>query len=524
MTSPPHPDAIPGHIPAQQRSSIPERASTTAPEQTSPPQQTAAPEPAPAPSFRYAATSDRLAPFVTHPVYREAGSEGTAAPSAPGGETGSGRAGGPPASGGAYSLAALATWFTWPGLSTDLFPASPWAGLERVRHAPPRPRGHARPDELRDRLEAAVERAIGDREHVAVATSGGLDSAALLAVTARVCRRTDRRLLTVTMDIPDDRGRRPKVVVDRLLEFLGLRCPHLRVDPAPRRWPEPDWCAHGPRFDGFPRLHRGMAELAAEAGAQVLLHGSGADQLLEAPGYMAARLLRPGSFGDLTAYLRDASAGGGPPVRELTALLAGRLNRRVSSALYWPTAWPRRLQEHGSALLSEDVHAQACAWEDDYRRESARVAAEAGASWAEALMIHRTFPYDVMVPATELPEAAPYYDPAFAEYAFHLPQAARYSGAYENEYLRRKRLVADLLPDGIGAVLPPYRQRGSQSYARYWRLARVEPSLAVERGLLRPDWRTRCRDTFEIATASAVELWLRGAEDRGARGSAGGTA
>ncbi|MFI7635090.1 asparagine synthase-related protein [Nonomuraea sp. NPDC049400] len=454
------------------------------------------------PSFRYTAAPDRLSPFVSSPAYQE---------------TGSGRAAAPPGAGGAYSLAALATWFTWPALSTDLFPAAPWAGLERVRHAPPRPRGHARPGELRDRLEAAVERAIGDREHVAVATSGGLDSAALLAVTARVCRRTDRRLLTVTMDIPDDRGRRPKTVVDRLLEFLGLRCPHLRVDAAPRRWPEPDWCEHGPRFDGFPRLHRGMAELAADAGAQVLLHGSGADQLLEAPGYMAARLLGRGSLGNLAAYLRDASAGGGPPLRELTAVLAGRLNRGISSALYWPTAWPQRTREPGSALLTEEVHEQACAWEQDYRRESARVAAEAGASWAEALMIHRTFPYDVVVPATELPEAAPYYDPAFAEYALHLPPASRYSAAYENEYLRRKRLVADLLPEGIGSVLPPYRQRGSQSYARYWRLTRVEPSLAVERGLLRLDWRTRCRDTFEVATASAVELWLRGAEARGAR-------
>lgn len=476
----------------------------TTPQRTTTPQHaTAGPAPAhgPAPSFRYTAAPDRLAPFVTRPAYQE---------------TGSGRAATPPATGGTYSLAALGTWFTWPGLSTDLFPAAPWAGLERVRHAPPRPRGHARPAELRERLEAAVERAIGDREHVAVATSGGLDSAALLAVTARVCRRTGRRLLAVTMDIPDDRGRRPKVVVDRLLEFLGLSIPHLRVAAAPRRWPEPDWCTHGPRFDGFPRLHRGMAELAAGAGAQILLHGSGADQLLEAPGYLAARLLGSGSFGDLAAYLRDASAGGGPPARELLAALAGRLDRRASSGLYWSTAWPRRLREHGSALLADGVHERACEWEDDYRAEAARVAAEAGASWAEALMIHRTFPYDVVVPATELPEVAPFYDPVFAEYAFHLPLTVRYSGAYDNEYLRRKRLVADLLPDGVGAVLPPYRQRGSQSYARYWRLARVEPVLAVERGLLRPDWRSRCRDTFEVATASAVELWLRGAEERGA--------
>lgn len=467
---------------------------------TSPQPATAGTRRAAAPSFRYTEAPNRLAPFVTTPAYRETATGGAASP---------------PAAGGTYSLAALATWFTWPALSTDLFPAAPWAGLERVRYAPPRPRGHARPEELRDRLEAAVERAIGDREHVAVATSGGLDSAALLAVTARVCRRTDRRLMAVTMDIPDDRGRRPKVVVDRLLDFLGLRCPHLRVDPVPRRWPEPEWSEHGPRFDGFPRLHRGMAELAAAAGAQVILHGSGADQLLEAPGYLAARLLRRGSAGDLAAYLRDASAGGGPPVRELVAALAGGLDRRLSSALYWPAAWPSRLREQGSPLLTEEAGEEARGWEDDYRRESARVAAEAGVSWAEALLMHRTFPYDVVLPATELPEAAPYYDPAFAEYAFHLPPAARYSRAYGSAYLRGKRLVADLLPDGVGEVLPPYRQRGSQAYARYWRLTRVEPSLAVERGLLRPDWRTRCRDAFEVATASAVELWLRGAEARG---------
>jgi asparagine synthetase B (glutamine-hydrolysing) len=456
-------------------------------------------QPPTVPEFRYQPSGNRLAPFDLRPRYRDVAGREAPVP-------GTGR----------VDLAALATWFTVPALTRDLFPVSPWPAVRRWRATPPRPDGRTDPAELRDRLDDAVERVLGDREQVAVATSGGLDSAALLAVAARLCRRSGRRLTAMTMDIPDDRGRRPRAVVDRLLEFLGTPARHLVVGPAVTAWPEPDWCPHGPRFDGFPRLHRGMAELARGAGAEILLHGSGADQVLETPAYLAGGLLRSGRLADARAYWRDAGGGEEVPVRELAAPVAGGLHRSTSAGLYWATAWPRLLADPGSPLLADAPGEAGARWAGTFREEAARVASRTRASWAEALVMHRTFPLDVVVPATDLPEAAPYLDPAFALYAYHLPLAARYSAGQPSAYLRRKHLVAALLPEGVDSVVPPYRQRAYAAYERYWRTALVEPALSRELGLLRPDWRRRCRDAFDLATVGAVETWLRQATERGA--------
>ncbi|MCQ0008133.1 asparagine synthase-related protein [Actinomadura madurae] len=387
-----------------------------------------------------------------------------------------------------------------------------------MRFAPPRPSGRSAPAEFAERFEGVLERVIGDREAVAVALAGDLESAALVDRAARVCRRTGRTLLAVTVDDADDLGRRSRHLSERLLEHLGLRCRHLAVAAVPGRWPEPEWSEHGPRFELVPRFRSGTAIVAAEAGAEILLHGTGGERLLRATPYLAARYLRSRSLHDLTVYWRDGREAPRFPAGELLAAMLPRTGRGRAARLFW--AWTGLGGEDGEdgrpGPLTAPMAAAARTWSDALREEGARTVARADATWPAAFALHRLFPYDVSPPATGLPEAFPFLDPSFAAYAHHLPPEARYSAGHPDPALREHRLLADLLPDGIERVIPSYGRHMYRSFDRYWRACPLDGERCVDLGLLRPDWRRRCGGAAELAAALAAEIWVRGAEDRGA--------
>ncbi|SPT51535.1 hypothetical protein K8Z49_24490 [Actinomadura madurae] len=454
------------------------------------------------PAFRYARPPRPDAAFETAPRYRR----------------GDGGLTGRPAAGGPFSVARLAAGFTPQALDRGLFPESPWADSARVRFAPPRPSGRSAPAEFAERFESVLERVIGDREAVAVALAGDLESAALVDRAARVCRRTGRTLLAVTVDDADDLGRRSRHLSERLLEHLGLRCRHLAVAAVPGRWPEPEWSEHGPRFEMVPRFRSGTAIVAAEAGAEILLHGTGGERLLRATPYLAARYLRARSLHDLAVYWRDGREAPRFPAGELLAAVLPRTGRGRAARLFW--AWTGLGGEDGEGgrpgPLTAPMAAAARTWSDALREEGARTIARTDAAWPAAFALHRLFPYDVSPPATGLPEASPFLDPSFAAYAHDLPPEARYSAGHPDPALREHRLLADLLPDGIERVIPSYGRHMYRSFDRYWRACPLDGERCVDLGLLRPDWRRRCGGAAELAAALAAEIWVRGAEDRGA--------
>ncbi|MEU8119518.1 asparagine synthase-related protein [Spirillospora sp. NPDC049024] len=454
------------------------------------------------PPFRYARPARPGEAFQTAPRYR----------------LGDGALAGRPAAGGPFSAARLAAGFTPQALDRGLFPESPWADSARVRPAPPRPSGRSAPAEFAERFEDALERMIGDREVVAVALAGDLESAALADRAARLCRRTGRTLLAVTVDDADDLGRRSRHLSERLMEHLGLRCRHLAVEAVPGRWPEPEWSEHGPRFEMFPRFRSGMGLVAEGAGAQILLHGTGGERLLGATPYLASRYLRSRALHDLVGYWRDGREAPGFPAGELLAAVWRRTGRGRAGRLFWTWTGLGRdgAPDGGPAPLTPPMAAAARAWSQALQAEALRAVVRAGATWPAAFALHRLFPYDVSPPATGLPEASPFLDPRFAAYAYHLPPEARYSADHPDPALREHRLLADLLPDGIERVVPSYGRHMYRAFDRYWRACPLDGERCVELGLLRPDWRGRCAGAAEAAAALAAEIWVRGAEERGA--------
>src|SRR5579859_2279061 len=134
-----------------------------------------------------------------------------------------------------YSLASLAAYFTGPALYRDFRPECPWAGITVVRPQPPRPgQGPAgRDDALRAAFDEAVRAAIGEQACVAVAFSGGMDSAAVLWAAWQRCREDGRRLVAVTLAQRDDEGRRTGEVAASVAAALGADCEHVVVGDQP---------------------------------------------------------------------------------------------------------------------------------------------------------------------------------------------------------------------------------------------------------------------------------------------------
>ncbi|HEU0089047.1 MAG TPA: asparagine synthase-related protein [Pseudonocardiaceae bacterium] len=411
---------------------------------------------------------------------------------------------------GPFTLTRLATGFGRPALARDVTVLPPWQDVHRIRPAPPRPSGSSDPGEFRDRLAATVAAAAEGHECLAVAASGGLACAALLGVTAELCRRSDRRLLVVTLDLTDDLGRRNPPTVAQLMEQLGVPGELVVVDARPSRWPDPPWTPHGPRVETWPRYQVGLARCAQDRGATLLLHGQGADQLLQAPPYLGTELVGDRDWRSLQQYRRDWPT---PMVIELLAA-AGPLTGPVTASAYWSRTWPDSPGERAAAVLAPTYAHRARRWWADFQRECLQLSVAQRASWAQATLMHRLFPYDLPWPAGDIAVRAPLLEPAFARYAYHLPARSRYSADQPSSFLRRRGLLAGLLPPGRTAPLTAGR-RFAKALRRYLQSVAREPRHSVALGLLPPDWRPGCQHALDLVTVFNCENWIEGALQRG---------
>jgi hypothetical protein len=416
-----------------------------------------------------------------------------------------------------YSLTRLAAYFTGPALYRDFRPECPWPGITLERPRPPEP-GDGTAGAVggfQSAFGAQVREALAGHDCVAVAFSGGMDSAAVLYAAWQTCRDQDRRLVAVTLGQRDDDGRRTDRVAAEVAAALGIGCELVTVDGPAERWPEPSWAPAGPRFDAEPRLHRAIAETAMRHGAQVLLHGLGADQLIKAPRFLAAELLLAGRPRAAAGFAADRRRDGGLPA-ELAALAARALRPPARAAAY--LAFARRdLADSVSPVLTEAAAVHARRWLAGAVRRVRADHARSGRSWAAAEAIDALFPIDMLDQSTGLPERAPFLTPPVAASAWRIPLTDRYRHTLPSPYFRAKALVLSLLPDRVQQALVPHRQRGYHSYSAYWQAAGDTAPRLTALGLVRPDWRERCRSAFDAAMVHACERWVTGAEEHGAQ-------
>lgn len=418
-----------------------------------------------------------------------------------------------------FSLSKLALYLSTPAVIGEFLPDCPWQGVTRVRSSVAWPLvTESNAEDIIEQFQHSIVACVGDASTIAVALSGGLDSTAVLYHASKVCQ--DRRLIAITSDLQDDHGVSCASVAQRLVENLSVPC-ELHVlestSEAYRRFPEAEWNAHGPRNDAMPRFNRAMADVAEASSADILLTGSGADELLGAVRYLLPPLFRSRRLQDTLSYLRDIFQGGG--IRrvetELLALAASRLPAHFASQVYWATNWPELCLFQASSLLAEQFQSEVEEWSRAWVRDILALHTEKHSSWAVADAWDALFPLDILPQAGLIPERDPFLHPAFLGYAMALPLEERYSARFQQAYHRRKALVLHLYPQEAHAVLPRAKQLFSQAFERY---QKQMPSTdrCVKYGLLREDQLSMCRDTALLGMVSALEQWISGAEKIGA--------
>jgi asparagine synthase (glutamine-hydrolysing) len=155
---------------------------------------------------------------------------------------------------------------------------------------------------LRDRIDRAIERAIGTTEDIALGVSGGLDSSFLLATTLRLSReRGGPRVHALNLHyaaLGDDRPHlrdlcdvlRIEAILVHPEECASLLLDSLVVDAAPVPW-------SGASFEIR------LAQLSRQRGASVLMTGIGGDDVFNGDFGVFANLARRGRW---RAAVRDA--------------------------------------------------------------------------------------------------------------------------------------------------------------------------------------------------------------------------
>lgn len=410
-------------------------------------------------------------------------------------------------------LFALALLFAPPVLAGEFMPRCPWQGVHRVPTVAPQPASGVTRKTLRTGFRSAVRAAIGDFSVIGVKVSGGLDSLAVLVHVVAVAE--GRPVVALCTDLTDDTGVSSRQVVCDLLKALRLDVELLVIDPTEHS-AQPRWFAAGPRLDALPSVNAAAAELAARRGAEVLLSGDGADELFAVPRFAASKLARRCGVRAAARYVVDTAGSSPGWLGELAAPAARLLPPQGRARAYWAMNWPELCEPAAPNVLAERWRHEVTCWARSWVDQQIGGHAAACRDWSAADAHDAFWPHDALPSAGCLPEMSPYLHPDFLPIALGFPLTDRYDAALPTPYWRAKAAVVSLLPGTCQAVLPRRKQYFTAALADAVR-SPIRADQSVAAGLLDPRALRVEHDVGTKMTVRAVEVWLDGALEAGAR-------
>lgn len=407
-------------------------------------------------------------------------------------------------------LDGLACLFASPSLFGEVTPGSFWRGVSL--HWPP-PEAACLPTEpLIDAFRKAVKDCCQDAQTIAIQTSGGLDSLAVLRTCCELF--PDRQIIALCGNIVDDDGVSTVDVVRSLIAKLRLRCKLVVVGRNEwREWPQ--WSPHGPFRTAVPSAHAAMARIARQEGADVLLSGDGADELVAIHRFAAKAIARGKGLREAGSYLRDAMMTGPGLTGELLAVVADLLPARLRLQMYWAINWPEWCVPSASKILREPYYSTALRWAEAWLRSSLEDHIKHKRSWCEAEALDAWWPQPFLAWAGELPEGSPFLHEHFVSVALAHPASSRYSRSEYTTYHKIKSGVVALFPPEDRALLPPRKQYFTK-FAADMNSKPAESPLGIELGLFNRQALRDEQDTMTRKLIVAVEHWLQGALQIGA--------
>jgi asparagine synthase (glutamine-hydrolysing) len=268
-------------------------------------------------------------------------------------------------------------------------------------------------------------------------------------------------------------------------------------------------------MDALPHVNAAMAERAIQGGAQVLLSGNGADELLAVPRYAFTDVAGAHSSRGAWRYLSDMAGAGFGRWGELAGWCSHLLGDGQRSRSYAAATWPQWCHPEASAALRPDWHAEALAWTRGWVASTLDGHQEAHRSWAEADAWDSWWPRAYLPPTSALQEASPFCDAYLASVVWGKPLGWRYDPSERSAYLRVKGQVGRLFPDRVRRLLPSTK-RYYTSAVGHVAAATVTVEVAADVALLDADAVAASTCTATRMMAAAVEAWLAGASAAGA--------
>lgn len=409
-------------------------------------------------------------------------------------------------------LAGLARLFATPVLFGEFAPSSYWHGVELVWPYP-QPASSGGGD-LGGTFAAAVARCVRNADQVAVALSGGIDSLAVLWHVLALDPAPPVHAFTA--NLVDDTRVPAATVVVRQLDDLGLsKRVALHVVEPDRCMVAPGWSAYGPRMDALPAVNATIARLAAQAGANVLLSGNGADELVSVPRYAVAEVAAVHGWRAARQYLADMAGAGHGRTGEYAALAARMLPASARTRAYAAVTWPEWCVPRASPVLARKWRDDALTWARQWVIDILDGHTVARRSWAAAYARDCWWPRAYLPPSGPIIEASPFCDQDFVAAVCAKPLGERYDPVGRSPYLRVKGMVAALFPTDVRARLPATKRYYTQALARAYAGPIAVPTAAAV-GLLDPAAVAATECIATKMTTAAVEAWLSGAVAAGA--------
>jgi asparagine synthase (glutamine-hydrolysing) len=416
---------------------------------------------------------------------------------------------------GRIRLGELALMFSAVSMVGEFQPTSVWDNSQKVWSWKRPSYVGTSIQELRLAFHRAVIESVGDASVVAVSFSGGLDSLAILKETSKYCSLSGRRCVAITADVRDDCGDGAFETAQCLIHDLRLNCEHVRIAPEAAVNP-PLWTPVGPRLEAMPNLVRAISDVARMAGAQIILSGDGADELLGTPRYLIGAFCKSFDKPRTIRFLKIVAHGGWNAVRlEFIALMTNLVpTRKAKALLYWAANWPDLCSLAPPNLLSAELAASTNEWQRKWVTDRITQHADNFTSWAEADAWDNVCPMDRLPDAGGVHEACPFLNNNFVEAAQSIPLECRFEPRFESVYHAQKGLVVSLIDQQDISHLPKSKQIFScsilgQASDQDW------PVHAIEVGLLSPDALRDCYDMKLRLRIRAVEEWIKEARFRG---------
>ena len=417
-----------------------------------------------------------------------------------------------------FSLAKLALFLSRPVLLGEFLPDAPWQGVSKVEADFDWPAQASDPQHLTQQFRESVAACVGESASVAVIFSGGLDSTAVLVHAASLCRERGAKLFAITADLEADEGRPTREIASGLIRRLDVGAELHVVGASFGDGRGHAWSHAGPRLDAMPELNRAIADFARGLGAEVMLNGSGSDELLGTVRYLLPSLVSARRYGGAAKYAAAALGDGAETAAlEALSLVSRVLPRGARAQLYWSSNWPELADPRPSPLLAEPYRSFVADWTADWLRRRMKSHAALRGSWALADAWDSLFPHDVHLPASALPERSPFLTQPFTGYALGLPLECRYDERLPTDYQRRKSLVMRLIPEAHHDALPKSKIIYSKAFSSYHTAAEPSFKRCLELGLFEPGRAQLLQSDPALShNARSVEMWVRGAEEFGA--------